>query len=62
MAVVHEQKIGKTVVRFHDDYCKDTSKEEAKQILQRIAIRAQAELSKAARAEPSEPAQVKQAV
>jgi len=37
MAKVKEVKIGNTTFIFHDDYCKDTTSEEAKAISKQIA-------------------------
>lgn len=48
MAVVQEQKIGNTLIRIHDDYCRDTTPEQVEEILKRIALRAKAEFSAAA--------------
>lgn len=43
MAVAMEKKIGNTVIRIHDDYCRNTTPEQVQEILKRIAIRAKAE-------------------
>lgn len=45
MAVVMEEKIGSTLVRIHDDYCRNTTPEQVEEILRRIALRAKAEFS-----------------
>ena len=47
MAVVQEQFIGNTHIRIHDDCCANASKETIEAILQRIASRAQADISAA---------------
>lgn len=48
MAVVMEEKIGSTLVRIHDDYCRNTTPEQVEEILRRIALRAKAEFGAAA--------------
>ena len=37
MAVVEIIKDGETTIIFHDDYCKDTTKEEIESIMRHIA-------------------------
>ena len=44
MAVVHEEKIGNTTIRIHDDYCRDKTPEQVQAILDRIAYLVQGEL------------------
>lgn len=48
MAIVQEQKIGNTLIRIHDDYCRNITPEQIQDILKRIALRAKAEFSAAA--------------
>ncbi len=45
MALVLEEKLGNTVIRVHDDCCRD--EEETQRILRRAALAAKAALSKA---------------
>lgn len=51
VAVVVEKKIKNTVVRIHDDYCRNTTSEQAHEILKRIALRAKAEFGAATESE-----------
>ena len=55
MAVVLEQIIGNTVVRIHDDACRDKTPEEVRSMLQRVALLVQAERYAAAEKESDKP-------
>ena len=45
MAVAEEKRIGGTVVRIHDDCCRDASPETVEETLRRIAVTAQSALA-----------------
>ena len=45
MAVAEEKRIGGTVVRIHDDCCRDASPKTVEETLRRIAVTAQSALA-----------------
>ena len=49
MAIVMEKKIGNTTVKIDDTSCRDKTPEEVRNILKRIAIRAQNAIAEAER-------------
>ena len=46
MSVTLEQTIGNSVIRIHDDCCRDTSEETVREILKRVSAYVHAETEK----------------